>query len=86
MNGKTPFRFEESELKRTFDTETRPLMTREFRDYRPARIPLPRRNHIPGPPRVESSPLAAICIEDLDKTPSSLERVPPPWRKRNAKR
>ena len=73
-------------MKRTFDTETRPLATCEFRDYQPPRITTPRRNHIPTPPRVETSPLAAIYIEDLDKTPSCLEKVPPPWRARDGKR
>jgi hypothetical protein len=73
-------------LKKSFDTETRPLMTREFREYQPPRIPLPRRNHVPSPPRVESSPIAALYPQDLDRTPSCLEVVPPPWRMRDGKR
>lgn len=72
--------------RRTFDTETRPLMIREFRDYQPPRIPLPRRNHIPSPPRVESSLIAAIYPQDLDHTPSCLERADPPWRNRHDRR
>jgi hypothetical protein len=57
-----------------------------FREYRPPRIPLPHRNHIPSPPRVESSPLAAICPQDLDRPPLGTERHDPPWRNQNAKR
>ena len=73
-------------MKKTFDTESRPLLIREFRDYQPPRIPLPRRNHIPTPPRVESSPIAAICPQDLDRPPPDIERHEPPWRSRHAKR
>ena len=73
-------------MKKTFDTESRPLLIREFRDYQPPRIPLPRRNHIPTPPRVESSPIAAICPQDLDRPPPDIEQHEPPWRSRHAKR
>lgn len=73
-------------MKKTFDAARRPVVDIEFRDYRPPAIPTPRRNHIPTPPRVESSPLAAIYPQDLDRTPSCLEKVEPPWRIRDGKR
>lgn len=66
-------------MKRTFDTETRPVAAIEFRDYRPPRIETPRRNHIPTPPRVESSPIAAIYPQDLDHADA-------PWRNRHDRR
>lgn len=73
-------------MKKTFDTARRLAVDIEFREYRPPAISAPLRNYIPSPPRVESSPLAAIYPQDLDREPSCLEKVEPPWRVRDGKR
>lgn len=73
-------------MKRTFDTARRPSADAEFREYRPSPVAPPYRNHVPAPPRVESSPIAAICPQDLDQPPPDIERHEPPWRNRRATR
>jgi hypothetical protein len=72
---------------RRIETESRPVVDVEFREYRPPAISTPRRNHTPAPPRVESSPIAARFPHDIEtKRPSCLEIHPLPWGIRNAKR
>ena len=61
-------------------------MSHPFREYRPSPIAPPYRNHVPAPPRVESSQIAAICPQDLDRLPVGAERHEPPWRNRRATR